>query len=85
MEKCRAYEIYKQTVGGVTFDGKPMLEYDELPSHIKKAWDNVNKKEIFYKCDFCNKYIDSVEISTIQKYSCTKLICCDKCISKIKK
>ena len=39
----QAYKIYKREVGGVTFDGKPMKEFQELPNKIKNAWITIDK------------------------------------------
>lgn len=50
----KAYEIYKQNVGGVTMDGETMKEFDELPEKIRKAWEAIDSdKEL--KCCFCGK------------------------------
>ena len=38
-----AYEIYKKEVGGITWEGKPMKEFDELPNNIKNAWCMIDK------------------------------------------
>lgn len=35
----RAYERYREAVGGRTFDGKPMLEFAEMPERIRGGWE----------------------------------------------
>lgn len=35
----RAYERYRLAVGGKTFDGKPMLEFAEMPERIRAGWE----------------------------------------------
>ena len=35
----RAYERYRLAVGGKTFDGKPMLEFGEMPERIRAGWE----------------------------------------------
>jgi hypothetical protein len=37
-----AYEIYKEAVGGKTFDGKDMKQYEEMPENIRNAWTAVD-------------------------------------------
>lgn len=32
------YEAYAAETGGLTYDGKKMPEWDELPDRIRKAW-----------------------------------------------
>ena len=34
-----AYEIYADTVGGVSFDGKPLRKWEEMPEKIREAWE----------------------------------------------
>lgn len=38
-----SYEIYKKAVGGLIFDGKPMLEFKDLPEKIRSAWSKIDK------------------------------------------
>ena len=35
----RAYGAYRSAVGGKTFDGKPMLAFDEMPERIRGGWE----------------------------------------------
>ena len=44
-----AYEVYKKSVGGRTFNGEKMKEFDELPENIKDAWLAI---DIHYKDPF---------------------------------
>jgi hypothetical protein len=34
----RAYEGYAASTGGLTFDGRPMPKWDDLPARIQEAW-----------------------------------------------
>jgi len=40
---CRSYEIYKAKVGGKTFDGKDMKQFEEMPENIQKAWKSIDE------------------------------------------
>ena len=43
----KAYHRYREAVGGKTFDGKPMLEFDEMPERIRAGWDAAADVETF--------------------------------------
>ena len=46
----KAYEIYKKSVGGITFNGDKMKDFSDLPEGIKNAWSDVdNHYEKIYK------------------------------------
>ena len=32
------YEMYREAVGGVTWNGDKMKEFEEMPDNIQKAW-----------------------------------------------
>ena len=67
--ESKAYEIYRNAVGGITFNGDKMKELDELPKKIQDAWKAVDehydstiskfrsKHNDFERCNNCNKYI----------------------------
>jgi len=38
-----AYDIYKHAVGGKSWNGEKLKEYDELPANIKNAWTAVHE------------------------------------------
>lgn len=41
--ESKAYEIYRNAVGGITFNGDKMKELDELPKKIQDAWKAVDE------------------------------------------
>lgn len=40
--KCKSYEIYKKSVGGITMNGEAMKELAELPMPIQQAWREID-------------------------------------------
>lgn len=36
---ARAYSAYRDSVGGRTHDNRPMPMWDDLPGHIRRAWE----------------------------------------------
>jgi hypothetical protein len=34
----QAYQAYGQVTGGQSWEGKPLLDWGELPEHIQDAW-----------------------------------------------
>lgn len=36
--ESKAYEIYKQAVGGKTWNGEDMKQFQEMPQNIRNAW-----------------------------------------------
>ena len=57
--ESKAYEIYRNAVGGITFNGDKMKELDELPKKIQDAWKTISKfrGNDFERCNNYNKYI----------------------------
>lgn len=39
----KSYEIYKEKVGGKTWDEKPMMEFEAMPENIKNAWKSIDE------------------------------------------
>ncbi|MDP2060422.1 MAG: hypothetical protein Q8J97_11835 [Flavobacteriaceae bacterium] len=60
------YKKYKESVGGIAWNGNKMKEYDELPQNIKTAWeDSANAirstlDEVFKLKKTMNEYLDYV-------------------------
>mgnify|MGYP006315056711 CR=1 FL=1 len=38
----KSYELYKESVGGVTMNGENMKEFFELPENVQKAWESID-------------------------------------------
>jgi hypothetical protein len=39
----KAYEIYKEAVGGKTWNGEDMKKFEEMPENIRNAWSSIDK------------------------------------------
>ena len=42
------YEMYRKMVGGITWNGDKMKEYEEMPEKIRKAWEASGQECVKY-------------------------------------
>lgn len=65
-ESSKAYEIYKESVGGKTWNGENMKLYSELPNNIKKGWSDIDKYYNDCLTNFINQFLKTV-VESVKK------------------